>query len=343
MEGSTKRFTKGAVLGAGSFGTALSAVLAHNGVDVSVWAREEEIVEGIQRDKRNPLYLSSLTLPEGVKAEKELSSVLEGVEFVLIAVPSHAMRELSHQLSPLLKGHEIVVHVAKGLEEGTFLRMTQILETTLRGVIPNDQLAVLSGPSHAEEVAEGKPTTVVVASSSNDVATRVQHTFTNDRFRLYVNHDVIGVEIAGAVKNIMAIAGGVSAGLGLGDNAMAALMTRGLHEITRMGLAMGAQQDTFAGLAGMGDLIVTCSSEHSRNRGVGWRIAHGETLDEIITSMNMVAEGVKTTRAVHQWAHQNDLEMPITAVVYGMLFDGLDPRAAMDSLMTREPKNEINM
>lgn len=343
MERSTQGFTKGAVLGAGSFGTALSAVLAHNGVDVNMWAREEEIVEGIQRDKRNPLYLSSLTLPERVKAQKQLSSVLEGVEFVLLAIPSHAMRELSLQIRPLLTGHEIVVHVAKGLEEATFLRMTQILENTLHGVIPKDQLAVLSGPSHAEEVAEGKPTTVVVASYSNDVATRVQHTFTNDRFRLYVNQDVIGVEIAGAVKNIMAIAGGVSAGLGLGDNAMAALMTRGLHEITRMGMAMGAKQDTFAGLAGMGDLIVTCSSEHSRNRRVGWRIAHGETLGEIITSMNMVAEGVKTTKAVYEWAQQNDLEMPITAVVHGMLFDGLDPQHAMDSLMTRELKNEINM
>lgn len=343
MERSTQGFTKGAVLGAGSFGTALSAVLAHNGVDVNMWAREEEIVEGIQRDKRNPLYLSSLTLPERVKAQKQLSSVLEGVEFVLLAIPSHAMRELSLQIRPLLTGHEIVVHVAKGLEEATFLRMTQILENTLHGVISKDQLAVLSGPSHAEEVAEGKPTTVVVASYSNDVATRVQHTFTNDRFRLYVNQDVIGVEIAGAVKNIMAIAGGVSAGLGLGDNAMAALMTRGLHEITRMGMAMGAKQDTFAGLAGMGDLIVTCSSEHSRNRRVGWRIAHGETLGEIITSMNMVAEGVKTTKAVYEWAQQNDLEMPITAVVHGMLFDGLDPQHAMDSLMTRELKNEINM
>jgi glycerol-3-phosphate dehydrogenase (NAD(P)+) len=159
---------------------------------------------------------------------------------------------------------------------------------------------------------------------------------------LYVNGDVIGVEIAGAVKNIMAIAGGVSSGLGLGDNAMAALMTRGLHEISRMGMAMGAQQDTFAGLAGMGDLIVTCSSEHSRNRRVGWRIAHGESLDEITKSMNMVAEGVKTTRAVHQWAQEHGLEMPITAVVYGMLFDGLDPREAMDTLMTRAPKNEIH-
>lgn len=343
MNSTKKKYNKGAVLGAGSFGTALSAVLASNGVEVTLWAREPEIIEGIQSNRRNPVYIPTLELPSSVVAQAELSKALEGAEFVLIAVPSHAMREISSDIAPMLRGDEVVVHVAKGLEEGTFLRMTQVLEETLKGVIPNDHLVVLSGPSHAEDVSEGLPTTVVVSCRSNEVATRVQHTFTNERFRLYVNPDVVGVEIAGAVKNIMAIAGGVSAGLGLGDNAMAALMTRGLHEITRMGMAMGAQQDTFAGLAGMGDLIVTCSSEHSRNRRVGWRIAHGERLDEIIESMNMVAEGVKTTRAVHQWAQQNGLEMPITAVVYGMLFDGLDPRAAMDSLMTREPKNEINM
>ncbi|MDR9387652.1 MAG: NAD(P)H-dependent glycerol-3-phosphate dehydrogenase [Balneolaceae bacterium] len=342
MDSTKKYYKKGAVLGAGSFGTALSAILANNGVEVSLWAREPEIIEGIQSNRRNPVYIPTLELPSSVMAQPDLSKALDGAEFVLIAVPSHAMREISKSIAPMLRGDEVVTHVAKGLEEGTLLRMTQVLEETLKGVISNDQLVVLSGPSHAEDVAEGLPTTVVVSCRSHDIATCIQHTFTNDRFRLYVNADVIGVEIAGAVKNIMAIAGGVSSGLGLGDNAMAALMTRGLHEISRMGMAMGAQHDTFAGLAGMGDLIVTCSSEHSRNRRVGWRIAHGESLDEITKSMNMVAEGVKTTRAVHQWAQEHGLEMPITAVVYGMLFDGLDPREAMDTLMTRAPKNEIH-
>ena len=219
--------------------------------------------------------------------------------------------------------------------------MSEVLAEELGHVIDTDHIGVISGPSHAEEVALFMPTTVVVAANSRGVAKAIQETFMTPMFRIYLNHDIVGVEIAGAVKNVMALAAGILQGMNRGDNAIAALMTRGLHEMKRMGLKMGASQDTFSGLAGMGDLIVTCTSEHSRNRSVGFRIGRGESLKEIIESMNMVAEGVKTTDSVHHWALKNRVEMPITSAVYRILFQGTCPNEALFDLMTRNPKDEI--
>jgi glycerol-3-phosphate dehydrogenase (NAD(P)+) len=217
---------------------------------------------------------------------------------------------------------------------------TQILVSVFDGVILEDQIGVLSGPSHAEEVSKFKPTTVVAAAYSKRVARIIQETFMTPMFRVYLNQDIIGVEIGAALKNIMAIAAGIADGADMGDNAKAALITRGLHEMKRMGVAMGASQDTFSGLTGLGDLIVTCTSEHSRNRYVGYNIGQGKKLDEIITGMNMVAEGVKTTDSVNQWAEKNSIEMPITRAVHKVLFENMDPTDALIELMTRNPKEE---
>lgn len=330
-----------AIIGAGSFGTALSITLSGRGHEVVIWSREPEIEESISRDHRNPSYLPDVRLPESVKCTTVLSKALQGADLVVFATPSHTLREMARRCKQWMTGGEIVVSVAKGLEKKTFLRMSQVLSDTLADVLDPSRVAVLSGPSHAEEVALNKPTTVVAASVSEEVALEVQEIFLTPMFRVYVNHDLVGVEIAAAVKNIMAIASGIVEGAGMGDNAIAALITRGLHEMKRMGLEMGARPETFSGLAGMGDLIVTCTSRHSRNRNLGIRIAKGQSLDAIVRSMNMVAEGVKTTESVMEWARLNDVEMPITAAVHGILFGGMDPAQALFALMTREPKEEV--
>lgn len=262
---------------------------------------------------------------------------------VVFATPSHTLREVAGKLKPCLDGHEILVTVAKGIENDTFKTMSQVLIEVMQGLTLEDNIGVLYGPSHAEEVGELKPTTVVAAAYSTRTAKIIQDTFLTPMFRVYVNNDVVGVEIGGSVKNIMAIAAGIVDGAELGDNAKAALITRGLHEMKRMGGMMGAHSDTFSGLTGMGDLIVTCTSTHSRNRSVGFRIGKGEKLDDIIKSMNMVAEGVKTTKSVYDWATKNNVEMPITKAVYRVLFDNVDPKDALYELMTRDPKNEIVM
>lgn len=329
------------IIGAGSFGTALSIVLGHSGFPVTLWAREKEIVEKINADSKNPSYITDVTLPESVSASHSLEEALKDADIVLYATPSHAMRNVAQQTKEYLRGDEIVVSVAKGIEKDTLMTASQILADVLDGKVLEDQIGVLTGPSHAEEVSLFKPTTVVAAAYSKRVAGIIQETFMTPMFRVYVNHDIVGVEIGGALKNIMAIAAGVVDGAELGDNAKAALITRGLHEMKRMGMAMGASQDTFSGLTGMGDLIVTCTSEHSRNRYVGYHIGKGESLDEIISGMNMVAEGVKTTGSVYQWAVKNGVEMPITKAVHQVLFEGVDAKDALYQLMTRNPKEEI--
>lgn len=231
--------------------------------------------------------------------------------------------------------------VSKGIEQETFMTMSRVLVDVLEEKVGEDRIGVLYGPSHAEEVALLKPTTVVAAAYSKSTARKIQETFMTSMFRVYLNHDITGVEIGGSVKNIMAIAAGIVDGLDLGDNAKAALITRGLHEMKRMGTMLGASQDTFSGLTGMGDLIVTCTSRHSRNRQVGYRIGRGESLEEIVSGMNMVAEGVRTARSVHQWARRNRVEMPITEAVYRVLFEKEEPKDLIHELMTRNPKEEI--
>ncbi|MDZ7806225.1 MAG: NAD(P)H-dependent glycerol-3-phosphate dehydrogenase [Gracilimonas sp.] len=331
------------VIGAGSFGTALAMVLDQAGNTVQIWAREEEIANRINEDHINPSYLNDIELPESIVAYNDIDECLQSQDMVVFATPSHALREVAEKVKPCLDGHEILVTVAKGIENDTFNTMSQVLIEVMEGTTYEDNIGVLYGPSHAEEVGKLKPTTVVAAAYSTRTAKIIQETFLTPMFRVYLNNDVIGVEIGGSVKNIMAIAAGIVDGAELGDNAKAALITRGLHEMKRMGQMLGAHSDTFSGLTGMGDLIVTCTSSHSRNRSVGFRIGQGEKLDAIINSMNMVAEGVKTTKSVRDWAEQNNIEMPITQAVYSILFENMDPRDALYKLMTRDPKDEIVM
>jgi len=328
------------IIGAGSFGTALSIVLGHGGFPVTLWAREKEIVDEINKNKKNPFYLSDVELPDSVNASVSLDDTVQNAELVVFATPTHALRDTAKKVKPFLSGREIIVTVAKGIEKDTLMTPSQILVSVLDGVTLEDQIGVLSGPSHAEEVSKFKPTTVVAAAYSKRVARIIQETFMTPMFRVYLNQDIIGVEIGAALKNIMAIAAGIVDGAELGDNAKAALITRGLHEMKRMGSALGASQDTFSGLTGMGDLIVTCTSKHSRNRYVGFNIGKGKKLDEIIEGMNMIAEGVKTTDSVNQWAERNNVEMPITKAVHKVLFENLDSRDALYELMTRNPKEE---
>lgn len=329
------------IIGAGSFGTAIAMLSATKGHKVAIWARESNVVQGINRNKVNPAYLSDITLPENITAYHKLEEALENAEMVVFATPTHAMREVSERAKSFLTGNEIIVTVAKGIEEDSLLTPSQILVDVLDGIVLEDQIGVLTGPSHAEEVSKMKPTTVVASAYSKRAARIIQETFMTRMFRVYLNYDILGAEIGGALKNIMAIAAGIVDGAELGDNAKAALMTRGLHEMKRMGSTLGASQDTFSGLTGMGDLIVTCTSTHSRNRYVGYNIGKGKTLEEITEGMNMVAEGVKTARSVHQWSIKNGVEMPITDAVYKVLFKNMNPKDAVNELMTRNAKDEI--
>ena len=328
------------IIGAGSFGTALSKVFIDAGNEVQIWAREADIVDQINYHHHNPAYLPDLELPKELKAVKTLEEVVQNQQLLVLATPSHTLRTMAESIKPMLKGNEVVITVSKGIEQDTFMTMSQVLVEALEGVITSDQIGVLYGPSHAEEVAHQKPTTVVAASYSTRTATYIQNTCMTSMFRIYVNNDVLGVEIGGSVKNIMAIAAGVIDGAGWGDNTKAALITRGLHEIKRMGVQFGAHTDTFSGLTGMGDLIVTCTSEHSRNRRLGLEIGKGKSLDEVVEGMDMVAEGVKTTRAVYYWAKKHGVEMPITTAIYQVLFEGMNPVDALNDLMNRDPKQE---
>ena len=330
------------VIGAGSWGTALAMVLARAGHEVQIWSREQEIAFNINNIHENTIYLPGVTLTDSIKAYTDLESCLDNRDLVVFGTPSHTTREVAAKVKPFLSGKEICVTVSKGIENETYMTMSQVLTEALQGTIIEDHIGVLYGPSHAEEVSRFKPTLVVAAANSKSTAKFIQDAFMTPMFRVYVNYDVIGVEIAGSVKNVIAIAAGVIDGAQLGDNAKAALLTRGLAEIRRLGLYLGASQDTFSGLAGMGDLIVTCTSQHSRNRYVGYHIGKGENLDDIISRMNMVAEGVKTTRSVYGLAQKLGISMPITQYVYRVLFENFDPRDAVFQLMTRDPKEEVN-
>lgn len=328
------------VIGSGSWGTALSMVLARAGHRVKLWAREIEIATNINEFHENHIYLPGVTLSDTIECYTDLKECVSGRDLIIFATPSHTVREVSLKVKPHLSGSEIIVSVSKGIENDTFLTTSQVLTETLSGIIIEDHIGVLYGPSHAEEVCQFKPTAVVSAAYSKSTAKIIQETFMTPMFRVYVNYDIVGVEIAGSLKNVMAIATGILDGAGMGDNAKAALMTRGLLEIKRFGTRLGASQETFMGLAGIGDLIVTCTSKHSRNRYVGFRIGQGEKLQEIITHMNMVAEGVKTTKSIHDWAQQLQVDMPISSHIYKVLFENFDTREAIYALMTRNPKDE---
>lgn len=328
-----------AVIGAGGWGTALAAVLGENNHRVALWARSPAVAAELAATRRNPRYLPDAVLPAGVACTADLAAAADGAAIVIIAAPSHTVRATAAALAPLLAGGAVVVSAAKGLEIGTLKRMTEIIAEEIPAAATC--LVALSGPNHAEEVALRHPTATVAASVSRTAAEAVQEALMAPYFRVYTNPDIIGVELGGALKNIIALGAGIGDGLGFGDNAKAALMTRGLAEITRLGVAMGARPLTFAGLSGIGDLIVTCTSRHSRNRRAGLAIAAGKTVGEIEGETGMVVEGIRSTLAAHELAARLGVEMPITAEIHRVLYRGADPREAVARLMGRGMTHEL--
>ncbi|WP_022835815.1 NAD(P)H-dependent glycerol-3-phosphate dehydrogenase [Salisaeta longa] len=327
------------ILGAGSWGTALAVHWARAGRDVTLWTRRPAAAASMRHTRHNPRYLPDVALPAGVTVTSSLASAAEASSLWALAVPSQAMRALVRQLIPFLHPAVHLVSLAKGIENGTLCTMSQVIADVL-GPAVDHRVSVCYGPSHAEEVALDQPTAVVVAAPHLDTAETIQARFMTDRLRVYVNTDVMGVEVGGSAKNVLAIAAGISDGVGYGDNAKAALVTRGLAEIKRLGLALGAKPATFAGLTGIGDLVVTCMSAHSRNRHLGEQIGRGHALASIVDRMDMVAEGVQTTVSLRDLAARHGIEMPITAAVYAVLFEGQAPEAMVDALMTRDAKRE---
>jgi glycerol-3-phosphate dehydrogenase (NAD(P)+) len=323
------------IVGAGSWGTALALLLSSNGNRVKLWARDVTLVEALRQQRVNQKYLPGIPLPDSIAIEADLNRALQNKEGVVIAVPSHAVRSVIKNITAI--GNKVkIISVAKGIENDTLLRVSQILAERF----DEDNIAVLSGPSHAEEVSRGIPTVVVSASKNLDTAHWVQRTFMSSVFRVYTHSDVIGVELGGALKNIIAVAAGIIDGVGGGDNTKAALITRALAEVTRLGTKLGADSLTFAGLSGMGDLIVTCMSKYSRNRYLGEQIGKGRKLEEVLSEMVMVAEGVKTTRAAYQLAVKHGVEVPIISEAYKVLFENKHPKQAVFDLMTRAAKFE---
>ncbi len=331
--------TRVAVVGAGSWGTALSAVLAKKGHDVCLWAFEPDVAEQINRGQENVSYLAGIELPENLRSTAELAAAVEEAEFVVSVSPAQVVGVVMAEAAPYIEDDAVIVSASKGIETTTLRSMDEVLSEVLSpGQIAG--FTVLSGPSFALEVAQEIPTAVVAASEDPDAALAVQELFQTDYFRVYTGSDVIGVELGGALKNVIALGAGLAAGVGGGHNTLAALITRGLAEMRRLGVAMGAQASTFSGLAGIGDLVLTCTGTLSRNRTVGYRLGQGEALEDILGEKSAVAEGVATAHAVHDLAAQYGVEMPIAEEVYEILTLGADPVQALKNLMQRDPKPE---
>ena len=328
---------KVAFLGGGSFGTALGVMLAKAGMEVNIWDRKLSVINDINIKRENIKYLPNIILPAGVTAFIDIEKALQDCTIVVLAVPSHVIREISKLISPHLRQNQIVVSIAKGIEEGSFKRISEVIEEEL----PNNPIVILSGPSHAEEVALDLPTTVVVTSKNMEHAKVVQDIFMTSKFRVYTNEDIIGVEIGGAVKNIIALAAGVADGIGYGDNSKAALMTRGMSEIIKIGTVLGGKTETFYGLTGMGDLIVTCTSMHSRNRRAGILIGKGASMEKASEDVGMIVEGIKATKAFYELKEKMQISMPITDSLYKVLFEGKDPKYGVYELMSRDKKDEF--
>jgi glycerol-3-phosphate dehydrogenase (NAD(P)+) len=332
------------VLGAGSWAIALTVLLHRRGHQICMWEFNPEDAEMLNQKREHPVKLPGIRIPDDVEIVNDIAASIKNNEFIICAVPSQTMRSTMRLVAKSCSDEEISsvqgwVIVAKGIETDTLKLMSDVLLEELPQ-ITSDKLLVLSGPSHAEEVSRNIPSTVVAASENRELALKIQENFSTEAFRIYTNNDIRGVELAGSVKNVIALAAGISDGLGCGDNTKGALMTRGIAEMMRLGRKMGAQESTFSGLAGIGDLITTCISKHSRNRKMGELIASGLTLEEALSKMTMVAEGVATTRSVHQLAEKLGIEMPITAAVYSLLFEGKDARVMAKELMGRELKTE---
>jgi glycerol-3-phosphate dehydrogenase (NAD(P)+) len=328
-----------AIIGAGSYGTALALVAARSDNRVRLWAHDPEIARALQGKRENRVYLPGFTLPEAIAPTNDLGAALEGAEVVMMAVPSHVCREVYARMLAHARPQMIFVSATKGIEIATDLRMEEVLRDVMRDHFEPRYVA-LSGPTFAVEVARNEPCAIVAASHTTAWAATVQAALSSSRFRVYTNNDVVGVEVAGAVKNVMAIATGTVGGLGLGYNSAAALVTRGLAEITRLAVKLGGRAETMAGLAGMGDLVLTCFGALSRNRRVGYELGRGRRLDEIVGEMREVAEGVKTARAAHELSERLGVEMPVTRGVYQMLYEGKTPQELMSELMERPLKGE---
>jgi|LSQX01.1.fsa_nt_gb glycerol-3-phosphate dehydrogenase (NAD(P)+) len=326
-----------AVIGSGSWGTALSILLAKNGHSINLWSWQEEESKRLAELRENKEFLPGVGLHDNINCTWDIEKSLFSTNVIVIAVPSKAVRATIKQMKRYVKEGQVIVIVSKGFEEKSFLRLSEVATQEL----PHTKIAVMSGPSHAEEVARDIPTTNVVASSKREIAEYIQDVFMNSRFRVYTNPDIIGVELGGALKNVIALSAGISDGLGYGDNTKAALMTRGITEIARLGKALGARLQTFAGLSGIGDLIVTCTSMHSRNRRAGILIGQGKTLEETLNEIHMVVEGVNATEAAYNLALINNVEMPIVNQAYKVLFENKSPNTSVEDLMLRSRTHEI--
>ncbi len=329
---------KVAVLGAGSWGTALALHLAHNGHKPILWTHRQEHFQEMLASGTNIKYLPNIFLPDSLQLSNDLESAVNNADAVIAAVPSYAFRELCSRIKNYLKSSTIIINGAKGIDEETLQRISEIYLEIFQ---QNNNYVALSGPSHAEEVSVGMPTAVVVASADNGNAQKAQNLLMSGNFRVYTTNDVIGVELAGALKNVIALGTGIADGLNYGDNTKAALITRGLAEISRLGSALGASPLTFSGLAGVGDLIVTCTSKHSRNRRAGIEIGHGKTVEQALKSVNMVVEGIRTTKAAKRLSQREGIQMPITEQMYKVLFQGKNPCDAVTDLMGRDKKEEM--
>ncbi len=328
------------VLGAGSWGTALASLLAGKGYTVTAWDKEHSVLDDIAKNHRNERYLPGAPLPTSLHASYEVAKALEGADLVVVAVPSHAVRQVAIEAKRHVHAGVPIVCVAKGVEVETLMTMSEVLEDVLP-VPLHPYLAVLSGPSFAKEVAKGLPTAVTVAARWERIANQVQDAFHTKTFRPYTSGDVVGCEIGGCVKNVVAIAAGIADGLGFGANALAALITRGLAEITRLAVRKGANPLTLSGLAGLGDLVLTCSSDLSRNRTVGRGLAAGKNAEDVQKELGQVAEGVRNAKSARDLAHKLGVDMPITDTVYRVLYEKLSPREAVTALMMRETKPEM--
>ena len=327
------------VIGSGAWGTTLAILLAQKGITTTLWEHNPERAAQMRRARENTLFLPGFRFPDGLDVTANIAEAVQGKDMLLLVTPSQRMRENVRLIAPYVGRETLLVSASKGIEVDTLKRMTEIIAEALPEA--RNRIAALSGPNISREVAEGKPTAAVVAASEQDVAVRVRTLLSSSRFRVYTSTDVVGVELGGALKNIIAIGAGFNEGMGFGENAKAAFITRGVAEIARLGIAAGAHPLTFTGLAGIGDLIATCASPLSRNQQLGRRLASGEKLEDILASTHTVAEGISTTKAALQLAARHNVELPITEQLSHVLFDGLDPRKAVPELMMRDPKDEM--
>lgn len=328
------------IIGAGSWGIALAYLLSGNGHDVVVWTRRSEAAEKLQKDHENKDKLPGVILNESVTFTSDIEKAVKGRSILVLVVPSAHVRSTMQLIKPHIQNDQVIVNCSKGIEEGSLLVMSQVIRDALGSEFPRKNITVLSGPSHAEEVGKGVPTTIVVGSLSESLATRLQNVFMNKVFRVYISSDMKGIEIGAACKNVIALAAGIADGIGYGDNTKAALITRGITEITRLGIAAGGKPETFAGLSGIGDLIVTCASMHSRNRRAGILIGQGKSMQEAMDEVHMVVEGVYSAKAVLALSKLFDVEMPIVEQVCEVLFNNKAPKDAVSDLMVRDKKVE---